>query len=60
MLWDACTMIGYSPVASDGEFGTVSDLLFDDTDWRPALVHPGQTTRPDRSRLSAHASAGHG
>jgi hypothetical protein len=34
MLWDACTMIGYSPVASDGELGTVSDLLFDDTDWR--------------------------
>ena len=33
MLWDACTMIGYSPVASDGELGTVSDLLFDDTDW---------------------------
>jgi hypothetical protein len=34
MLWDACTMIGYSPVGSDGELGTVSDLLFDDTDWR--------------------------
>jgi len=33
MLWDACTMIGYSSLASDGELGTVSDLLFDDTHW---------------------------
>ena len=33
MLWDACTMIGYSPVGSDGELGTVSDLLFDDAHW---------------------------
>jgi hypothetical protein len=33
MLWDACTMIGYSPVGSDGELGTVSDLLFDDVHW---------------------------
>lgn len=34
MLWDACTMIGCSPVGSDGELGTVSDLLFDDTHWQ--------------------------
>jgi hypothetical protein len=34
MLWDASTMIGYATVASDGEVGTVSDLLFDDTTWR--------------------------
>jgi hypothetical protein len=27
-------MIGYATVASDGELGKVSDLLFDDTTWR--------------------------
>jgi hypothetical protein len=34
MLWDASAMIGYATVGSDGEVGTVSDLLFDDTTWR--------------------------
>jgi hypothetical protein len=34
MLWDASMMMGYATMGSDGEVGTVSDLLFDDTTWR--------------------------
>lgn len=34
MLWDACAIMGYTAVASDGDVGTVSDLLFDDASWR--------------------------
>jgi hypothetical protein len=34
MLWDSLMMIGCGTVGSDGELGTVSDLLFDDATWR--------------------------
>jgi hypothetical protein len=34
MLWNASGIIGYSISASDGELGTVSDLLFDDATWQ--------------------------
>ncbi|MCW5737394.1 MAG: PRC-barrel domain-containing protein [Enhydrobacter sp.] len=34
MLWDASTIIGCRLLGRDGEGGTVSDLLFDDTSWR--------------------------
>lgn len=34
MLWDASTMKGYAIEASDGTIGTVSDMLFDDADWK--------------------------
>jgi hypothetical protein len=34
MLWDASMMMGCAMRGSDGEVGTVSDLLFDDTTWR--------------------------
>jgi hypothetical protein len=34
MLWDASMMTGYAMRGSDGEVGTVSDLLFDDASWR--------------------------
>ncbi len=34
MLWDASSMKGYSIEATDGPIGTISDLLFDDTDWK--------------------------
>jgi hypothetical protein len=34
MLWDASMMTGYAMRGSDGEVGTVRDLLFDDASWR--------------------------
>lgn len=34
MLWDASMLTGCAMRGSDGEVGTVSDLLFDDTSWR--------------------------
>ena len=33
MLWHAAAIKGYAVAASDGEIGTVSDFLFDDTSW---------------------------
>ena len=33
MLWDASAIKGYEVEASDGQIGTVSDLLFEDVDW---------------------------
>jgi hypothetical protein len=33
MLWDASAINGYAIEASDGRFGTVSDLLFEDVGW---------------------------
>ncbi len=33
MLWNALKITGYAIAASDGQIGTVSDLLFDDTSW---------------------------
>lgn len=34
MLWNASMMKGYLVSGIDGHLGTVSDLLFDDTDWK--------------------------
>jgi len=34
MLWDASTIIGCTVLGNDGDGGTVSDLLFDDSSWR--------------------------
>jgi hypothetical protein len=34
MLWDALKLKGYALLASDGPFGWVSDLLFDDEVWK--------------------------
>src|SRR5580704_8755251 len=34
MLWHASAINGYAIEASDGQIGTVSDFLFDDTSWR--------------------------
>ncbi len=34
MLWDTAVMVGCATIGSDGEGGTVSDMLFDDTTWR--------------------------
>ncbi|MEO8244796.1 MAG: PRC-barrel domain-containing protein [bacterium] len=33
MLWTASKIKGYAISASDGKIGTVSDILFDDTNW---------------------------
>ena len=33
MLWNASAITGYSIEASDGQLGTVSDLLFEDVGW---------------------------
>lgn len=33
MLWNASSLMGYMIAATDGEIGTVDDLLFDDHDW---------------------------
>jgi hypothetical protein len=33
MLWDASAINGYAIEASDGQLGTVSDLLFEDAGW---------------------------
>jgi sporulation protein YlmC with PRC-barrel domain len=33
MLWNASAINGYAIAASDGEIGTVSDILFDDSSW---------------------------
>ncbi len=33
MLWNASAINGYAIAASDGEIGTVSDFLFDDSTW---------------------------
>jgi hypothetical protein len=38
MLWEACMMMGYAARGSDGAIGTVSDLLFDDAEWRVRWV----------------------
>src|SRR5579862_1334622 len=34
MLWHASAINGYAIEASDGDIGTVSDFLFDDTSWK--------------------------
>jgi len=43
MLWSALAIKGYAIEASDGEIGTVSDILFDDKSWltRWMVVHTG-------------------
>ncbi len=33
MLWNASVLNGYAISAGDGQLGTVSDFLFDDTSW---------------------------
>jgi hypothetical protein len=43
MLWSVLAIKGYKIEASDGEIGTVSDILFDDRSWitRWMVVHTG-------------------
>ena len=44
MLWNASLLDGYAISASDGELGTVSDFLFDETSWlvRWLATHPSR------------------
>lgn len=43
MLWNSSALRGFTIAATDGEIGTVSDLLFDDQSWklRWVVVHTG-------------------
>ncbi len=65
MLWNAATVNGYAVAASDGQIGTVSDLLFDDAGWtvrwlvvdtghllsgRKVLLPPSALGKPDPVR----------
>jgi sporulation protein YlmC with PRC-barrel domain len=52
MLWRASTLRGYEIQATDGRIGSVSDLLFDDTDWtvRWLVIDTGDWL-PDRKVL---------
>jgi hypothetical protein len=44
MLWNASAMTGYAIKASNGEIGTVSDMIFEDVDWaiRWLIVDTGE------------------
>jgi hypothetical protein len=65
MLWDTSTIKGYEVEASDGQIGTVSDLLFEDVTWvvrwlvvdvghwltgRKVLIPLSALEQPDRDR----------
>ena len=43
MLWNASALRGFVTEATDGQIGTVSDMLFDDQNWqlRWLVVHTG-------------------
>jgi hypothetical protein len=52
MLWNASMMKGYAVLGLDGHFGMVSDLLFDDTNWKMRwLVVSTGDWFPDREVL---------
>lgn len=67
MMWVTSALKGYAIAATDGDIGTVSDLLFDDTTWRVrwlvvdtgnwlpgrlVLLHPSVLGVPDAERRS--------
>ncbi|MCM5557055.1 PRC-barrel domain-containing protein [Pleomorphomonas sp. JP5] len=60
MLWNASKIKGYTVVATDGEIGTVSDLLFDDQSWHIRwLVVDAGTWFTDRRVLLPTSTLGH-
>lgn len=60
MLWNASKIKGYSVAASDGDIGTVSDLLFDDDSWRIRwLVVDTSTWFTERKVLLPTSTLGH-
>lgn len=60
MLWNASKIKGYTVAATDGDIGTVSDLLFDDDSWRIRwlMVNTG-TWFTERKVLLPTSSLGH-
>ena len=60
MLWNASAINGYAIAASDGELGTVSDFLFDDSSWvvRWLVVDTGRWL-PGRKVLLPTSVLGH-
>ena len=60
MLWDASAINGYAIEASDGQVGTVSDLLFEDVGWvvRWLMIDTGNWV-PGRKVLLPLSALGH-
>lgn len=60
MLWNASRIKGYTVAATDGDIGTVSDLLFDDQSWhiRWLVVDTG-TWFTERKVLLPTSTLGH-
>lgn len=60
MLWNASKIKGYTVAASDGDIGTVSDLLFDDDSWHIRwLVVDAGTWFTERKVLLPTSALGH-
>ena len=60
MLWNASRIKGYAIAASDGDIGTVSDLLFDDEGWLIRwLVVDTSTWLTERKVLLPTSTLGH-
>lgn len=60
MLWNASKIKGYAVAASDGDIGTVSDLLFDDRSWQIRwLVVDTGTWFTERKVLLPTSALGH-
>lgn len=60
MLWNASKIKGYTVAASDGDIGTVSDLLFDDESWHIRwLVVDTSTWFTERKVLLPTSTLGH-
>lgn len=60
MLWNASKIKGYTVAATDGDIGTVSDLLFDDQSWHIRwLVVDASTWFTERKVLLPTSALGH-
>ncbi|SFM97473.1 PRC-barrel domain-containing protein [Pleomorphomonas diazotrophica] len=60
MLWNASRIKGYAVAASDGDIGSVSDLLFDDQSWQIRwLVVDAGTWLTERKVLLPTSALGH-
>jgi hypothetical protein len=52
MLWNASALKGYPIKGTDGSIGTVSDLMYQESDWVRIPTHRGQAFRFDRGHHS--------
>ncbi len=60
MLWNASKIKGYTVAATDGDIGTVSDLLFDDESWHIRwLVVDASSWFTERKMLLPTSTLGH-